>query len=392
MNRKTALKAIIISALLVSLVAGMHAVKVTKANFIPIPAVMAMPEEYVNVTISQVNGTLWAKVDTTYLLHRVYEEGVQNVSGKTLYVWDLMDGVYPIPPNAVDFSLKASETSVRYYNASSDFKTDYLTVLGYWPCATYSISPLPENFSITTHYEQLLSSDVGNFTFIYPMITRPYLTEGNNRTTTYISLRMDVDLLNMHAFVIEAQRQWVSNSLRSPLGFSSPYPTLGGVETNPNRTLWSWKTLNSTTTSENGAKTLGFEIESEYSGTPLWDVIVSNNPSVQELTKLPLPSPTQTPRPNESPSPSSSTSPTSSPSLSPTPSPSPSPTITPTSTPMQSPTPLPSFTGNPTSTPNATQAPMLSQEVVYGAVFSAAFIIIAVLVLVVRRRKQPKLS
>ena len=55
--------------------------------------VITMREEFINYTITTVNGSLWAKIDGTYPLHVVFSSGPLLL-------------FYPTPPGTINISLK----------------------------------------------------------------------------------------------------------------------------------------------------------------------------------------------------------------------------------------------------------------------------------------------
>jgi hypothetical protein len=66
------------------------------------PLIM-MPEEYLNYTITTINGSLWAKIDGTYPLHVLFWQGALPM-------------LYPTPPGTTNISLKMDETELKWDN------------------------------------------------------------------------------------------------------------------------------------------------------------------------------------------------------------------------------------------------------------------------------------
>jgi hypothetical protein len=88
--------AVFIFSLLLSAVAGLADFAAANPDSEMLP-VLAMPVEYVNYTITQVNGTLWAKIDGTYPLHILSES-----DGAVPCVPDELPMVYPMPPDTTN--------------------------------------------------------------------------------------------------------------------------------------------------------------------------------------------------------------------------------------------------------------------------------------------------
>jgi len=67
--KKTALALTLILTLLTSALAGLGSINLASANPDWSFPTLAMPVEYVNYTITRVDGTLWAKIDGDYPIY-----------------------------------------------------------------------------------------------------------------------------------------------------------------------------------------------------------------------------------------------------------------------------------------------------------------------------------
>lgn len=155
------------------------------ANPIPIPT-LSMPEEYINATLSVVDGKLFARVDGIYPFHNVNYTTVR------------MD--YPAPPDATNISVKMNETSLEwtYDNAT------YPTVIGDWPMINWTISSLPNfaYFTIETSYEHHIPITNGTRTFLYAMGTGRFLKTYAKQTTAYVNIRMETNYTDLDVYTI----------------------------------------------------------------------------------------------------------------------------------------------------------------------------------------------
>jgi parallel beta-helix repeat protein len=143
-----------------------------------------MPEEYINVTLSLVDGKLFAKVNGTYPF--------KNVD----YTLVRMD--YPVPPDATSISVRMNETSLYWtHNAKN-----YPTVIGNWPMINWTISPIPENFTIQTYYEHPVPVIGENRTFLYAMGTGRYLETYAKETSAYVRIRMETRYTDLHVYTV----------------------------------------------------------------------------------------------------------------------------------------------------------------------------------------------
>lgn len=136
------------------------AVALVKAN--PVyPGELVMTREDMVITISKVGGKMWAEVNGTY------DFSVFSPAPDTAVM------LYPVPPDAEAISVKINETQLDWtYNG-----TYYPTFVGDFPFIKWLISPVPNVFSIKTHYEIPVHTTGGNCTFLYALGTGRYLAE-----------------------------------------------------------------------------------------------------------------------------------------------------------------------------------------------------------------------
>jgi hypothetical protein len=124
-KRKLLLLVIIISVLWFSALAGVQLINSTKAN-------LAMPEEIINYTITNINGRLWAKIDGTYLLQMLGAEA-----------FDSLPLVYPTPPGTTNITVTMDETELAWSNYTEIYPAAlHYTALGYWSMISCTIYPV----------------------------------------------------------------------------------------------------------------------------------------------------------------------------------------------------------------------------------------------------------
>lgn len=188
-----------ISVLLFSAIVGVRFVTFVVANPI-IPGEhprLIMPVEYINVTISLVDGNLVTKVNGTYFF---YSEG---------YGYDTVRMDYPLPPNATNISVKLNETSwggwiyETWLNWTYNTKT-YPTVIGDWPMINWTLflSSYTGNLIIKTYYEHPIPIIDGNYTFLYAMGTGKYVDTSDWGTTAYINIRTEINHTDLHVYTV----------------------------------------------------------------------------------------------------------------------------------------------------------------------------------------------
>ena len=235
--KKIVLLVFVVCLLMVTV--GVYFVKFVAGNPVPVPP-LKMPEEYIDVTISFVDGTLWAKVDGTYPLYK-FDVGNENPIA-WLYVADSQNVLYPVPPNTTNISVKMDETELNWTSPTETHpQVIYSTAIGYWPYIAWGISSIPDHFVIKTHYEHPIPTKNGNYTFLYPLILWSYLNPWCNKSTAYFSIHMETKYENLNLYT-------VSNG--------------------------TWNPINYTITKENTAEIITFQIVSEWSKPLAGDVVI----------------------------------------------------------------------------------------------------------------------
>jgi hypothetical protein len=173
------------------------------------PPVVQMPQEQINVAISQVNGILWAQVDAAYNMSTVHRFGDIYVygDGTRAVLYNQLDAYYPVPLNASDVSLKMDGTELNC-NLSSTLFQLYGQNL---PEMKWTITPVPKNFLLTAYYEHPVSEENGNYVFLYSFGSRFTLdsidAETNNwfngSTATFDIHVMLNYIANINAYTID---------------------------------------------------------------------------------------------------------------------------------------------------------------------------------------------
>jgi hypothetical protein len=232
--------------LLLSAVAAVHLVNSEEANSPPNSPLITMPEEYINYTIININGTLWAKIDGTYPLHALF--------------WvDPLALVYPTPPGTTNISVKMDETELNWNNFTEIYpEALHFTAIGDWPMINCTINPVPEYFTLKIHYEHPVMLINGSYTFLYDLNISPYLSEWSTKSTAYFTIRMETNYTSLHVNTI------ATDETVTPINY--------------------------TTTTEDTAETVTFQIVSEYGKPLLGDILVTfttaNAPTAVEFSYL----------------------------------------------------------------------------------------------------------
>jgi len=187
-------------------IAGSQFVRFAAANPIPVYS-LEMPEEYINYTISLVNGSLWSKVDGTYPLTKFgIECQDQALSiGNTWFTFtgDTLPMVYPTPPGTTNISVKMDETELEWSNYTQSFPdATHYTAIGDWPMISCTIYPVLDQFILKIHYEHPIMLMNGSYTFLYDLNISPYLSPWSNKSTAHFNIKFETGYTDIQANTI----------------------------------------------------------------------------------------------------------------------------------------------------------------------------------------------
>ena len=212
---------------------------------------LAMPIEHVNYTITTINGTQWARIDGEYPIY------IQNqFSGD-------MPMVYPMPPGTTNINVTLGERNLPWINYTQTIPDAlHQTAIGNW-WMIYSVLPNVSGFfTLKIHYEHPLEMVNGSYLFLYDLNISPYLSEQNENSSAYFTVRMETNFSEIHA-----------------------YTAL------PDNTPSEWTPINYTTTTENSTKVINILMYSQYpdvSGKPLPGDLVVEFSSTNQPSDFPL--------------------------------------------------------------------------------------------------------
>jgi hypothetical protein len=207
-----------------------------------------MPEEYIDYTISRINGSLWAKVDGTYPLTKsTIECEDQALSADNMwftFTGDTLPMVYPTPPGTINISVEMDETELEWSNYTQTFPDEtHYTAIGDWPMINCTIHPVLDQLTLKIHYEHPILLINGSYTFLYDLNISPYLSPWSNKSTAHFNITFETDITDLQASTIATDG------------------TLNPVEY--------------TVTRENETETVSLQVVSEYSQPLPGDLLIS---------------------------------------------------------------------------------------------------------------------
>jgi hypothetical protein len=233
--KKTALASVLTLVLLTSAFAGLAFVNVASANPDSSFPTLAMPVEYVNYTITRVNGTLWAKIDGDYPIY-ILNQSDCNFNGE-------LPMVYPMPPGTTNIHVFLGDKELSWTNYTEAYPDAlHHTAIGDWGMIYCVLSNVSGSFVLKIHYEHPLQVVNGSYLFLYDLNISPYLSPQSNNSTVYFTIRMETNTTNLHAYTTETDTEW-----------------------NP---------INYTSTKEDSIDVVAIQMYSEYSKPLLGDLVV----------------------------------------------------------------------------------------------------------------------
>lgn len=187
-------------------IAGLQFVRLAAANPIPVYS-LKMPEEYINYTISRVNGSLWAKVDGTYPLHKFgidcQDQALSINNTWFTFTGDTLPMVYPTPPGTTNISVKVNEKELKWSNYTQIVPDAlHYTAIGDWPMISCTIHPVLDQFMLKIHYEHPIMLMNGSYTFLYDLNISPYLSPWSNKSKAHFNINFETGYTDFRAKTI----------------------------------------------------------------------------------------------------------------------------------------------------------------------------------------------
>lgn len=196
---------------------------------------LAMPREYVNYTITRVNGTLWAKIDGDYLIY-VLNQSDCAFNGE-------LPMVYPMPPGTINIRVFLGDKELSWTNYTETYPDAlHHTAIGDWWMINSVIGPVSNYFELRIHYEHPLQIVNGSYLFLYDLNISPYLSPLSENSTAFFKIYVETNTTSFHAYTTETDARW-----------------------NP---------VNYTTTNQGSFEVVAIQIYSEYSKPLLGDLVV----------------------------------------------------------------------------------------------------------------------
>lgn len=148
-----------------------------------------MPVEYVNYTVANVNGSLWAKIDGTYPI-------------RTSNPGEDLPMVYPIPPGTTNISLWLDERELVWNDYPG---LTHHTGIGDWATIFAVLESVPAQFMLRIHYEHPVQVINDSYVFLYDLNIKDYLSESMPNSTAYFTILMDVNFTDLNVSTVSVE-------------------------------------------------------------------------------------------------------------------------------------------------------------------------------------------
>ncbi len=214
--RKTALTIALI--LTISFQLALLSVVTANSPSIPpdIPVIVTVPDIQINAEILQ-SDEVYAKVDSIYQTATVYKFGDTYNNGTIRIAFNRIDAYYPIPVGSRNFQVQIDGQDLNWTNRDRVFSHLFDSDL---PNINWSISPVPQTFLLSTHYESNVSKTIqtyaylGTYAFVIPLESRYGLDtiSGNysgyswvgwsTNSSAQVKIKIDPSFSNAHLYSI----------------------------------------------------------------------------------------------------------------------------------------------------------------------------------------------
>ena len=163
---------------------------------------LTMPQEYLNYTITDVNGTPWAVIDGVYPMH--------------LSEITFLPMVYPTPPGTTNMHIKLDGTELSWINYSEiDPTALHYTDIGEWQMVYCVVNPSSQDFMLQIHYEHPIQIINGSYTFLYDLNIDPYLSPANPNSTAHFRVQLPSNTTGLQVYTTGLEGKWTSKDFNS---------------------------------------------------------------------------------------------------------------------------------------------------------------------------------
>lgn len=198
--KQMALATALVVALLTSALGSVAFYSSTSANPSGELPLITMPIEYVNYTIADVDGELWAKINGTYPINLI-KTGGSSFNG-------VLPIAYPMPPNTKNIHVTVDDKELDWTTTDSQL---HQTAISNWSMIYCSIDNVQDSFMLKIHYEHPIEKVNASYIFLYDLNISPYLSTESPQSTAYFAFRFQTNISDVHVYTAppeSSQSQW----------------------------------------------------------------------------------------------------------------------------------------------------------------------------------------
>ena len=214
-TKKAKLPLVFAFLLLASALPQVAPTNVASASSTPIFPTLAMPVEYVNYTITRINGTLWAQVNGDFPIYLMNQPS-SSLSGLGLSI------LYPMPPDTTNIHVYLNNREVSWSNYTQEYPQEvHETALGNWWMISSFLGNLSSFLQINVAYEHPLQVINGSYLFLYNLNISQYLTPLSTNSTCYYTINIEANATNIRAYTTGNGTEW------NPINFTNTKTSTG---------------------------------------------------------------------------------------------------------------------------------------------------------------------
>jgi hypothetical protein len=170
---------------------------------------LSMPQEYLNYTVTRIDGAFWAIIDGVYPMHMSPE-----ITSLPM--------VYPTPPNTTNMHVKLDGKELIWGNYSDiDPSALHHTDIGDWQMIHCTVNPIAPDFLLEIHYEHPIEIINGSYTFLYDLNISPYLSPLNPTSTAHFNVQLPLNISEIEVLTTGFEGIWTQinyNKTSTPQG------------------------------------------------------------------------------------------------------------------------------------------------------------------------------
>ena len=200
MKRKALALTLIFMLLALALV-ELGSIKVVFANSDDSFPILSMPIEYVNYTVTALNGSLWAIIDGDYPIY-VSSQSDYGFIGE-------LPMVYPMPPNTTNIHVYLGDEELSWTNYTQTYPAQlHHTAIGDWWMIFSVLGNVSDFFELKIHYEHPLQIVNDSYLFLYDLNISPYLSTQSNNSTAFFTIQMQTNFTSLNVYSTTTDDKW----------------------------------------------------------------------------------------------------------------------------------------------------------------------------------------